>query len=108
MGTIGLGNGSLRMDDVYLEGSTPDGPAVVGNLSVIVDSEGITFLGPDPGERRTVAWERTSPLTFGPPVALASGEPVTSLEFVVDGRPLRLLVPSKKEVDGAQEATPPV
>ncbi len=107
MGTIGLGNGSLRMDDVYLEGATPDGPAVVGHLSVIVDTEGITFLGPDPGERRTVAWERTSPLTIGPPVALESGEPVTCLEFVVDGRPLRLLVPSKKEVDGAQEAATP-
>lgn len=108
MGSIGLGNGSLRMDDVYLEGATPDGPAVVGRLSVIVDNEGITFLGPDPGERRTVEWERTSPLTIGPPVALASGEPVTSLEFVVDGRPLRLLVPSKKELDGAPEAATPV
>ncbi len=107
MGSIGLGNGSLRMDDVYLEGATPDGPAVVGHLSVIVDTEGITFLGPEPGERRTVEWERTSPLTFGPPVALASGEPVTSLEFMVDGRPLRLLVPSKKEVDGPREAATP-
>ena len=30
MGSLGLGNGSLRLDDVYLEGATPDGPAVVG------------------------------------------------------------------------------
>ena len=70
MGSLGLGNGSLRMDDVYLEGATPDGPAVVGHLSVIVDTEGITFLGPEPGERRTVGWERTSPLEFGAPAAL--------------------------------------
>jgi hypothetical protein len=85
------------MDDVYLEGDTPEGQAVVGHLSVIVDTEGITFLGPEPGERRTVGWERTSPLEFGPPAALPGGEQVTSLEFAVDGRPLRLLVPSKKD-----------
>ncbi len=97
MGALGLGNGSLRMDDVYLEGPTPDGPAVVGHLSVVVDTAGITFLGPEPGERRTVGWERTSPLEFGPPAALPAGEQATSLEFVVDGRPLRLLVPSQKD-----------
>ena len=100
MGSLGLGNGSLRMDDVYLEGATPDGPAVVGHLSVIVDTAGITFLGPEPGERRTVGWERTSPLEFGAPAALPDGEQATSLEFVVDGRPLRLLVPSQKGPHG--------
>ena len=103
MGSLGLGNGSLRMDDVYLEGSTPDGPAVVGHLSVIVDTDGITFLGPEPGERRTVGWERTSPLEFGTPAALPDGEAVTSLQFVVDGRPLRILVPSKRDPDGPDE-----
>jgi len=85
------------MDDVYLEGATPEGPAMVGHLSVIVDTEGITFLGPEPGERRTVGWDRTSPLEFGPPASLPGGQAVTSLEFVVDGRPLRLLVPSKRD-----------
>jgi hypothetical protein len=95
MGSLGLGNGSLRMDDVFLEGATPDGPAVVGHLSVIVDNDGITFLGPEPGERRTVGWDRMSPLEFGPPAALPDGMPVTSLEFELDGRPLRLLVPPK-------------
>jgi hypothetical protein len=103
MGSLGLGNGSLRMDDVYLEGATPDGPAVVGHLSVIVDTDGITFLGPEAGERRTVGWERTSPLEFGAPAALPDGEQATSLEFVVDGRPLRLLVPSKKGPHRADE-----
>ena len=78
MGSLGLGDGSLRMDDVYLEGATPEGPAMVGHLSVIVDTEGITFLGPEPGERRTVGWDRTSPLEFGPPAALPGGEAVTS------------------------------
>jgi hypothetical protein len=101
MGSLGLGNGSLRMDDVYLEGSTPDGPAVVGNLSVIVDTDGITFLGPEPGERRTVGWERTSPLEFGAPASLPDGEAVTSLQFVVDGRPLRILVPTKRDPGSA-------
>ncbi len=104
MGSLGLGNGSLRMDDVYLEGSTPDGPAVVGHLSVVVDTAGITFLGPEPGERRTVGWERTSPLEFGPPAAMPSGEQATALEFVVDGRPLRLLVPTHKDLDDAANA----
>ena len=110
MGSLGLGNGSLRMDDVYLEGATPEGPAVVGHLSVIVDTEGITFLGPEPGERRTVGWERTTPLEFGAPAALPDGEQGTCLEFVVDGRPLRLLVPSKKGLHHAEEdvaAAPP-
>ena len=46
MGSLGLGNGSLRMDDVYLEGATPEGPAVVGHLSVIVDTGGSPFSGP--------------------------------------------------------------
>ncbi len=108
MGSLGLGNGSLRMDDVYLEGATPDGPAVVGHLSVIVDTDGITFLGPEPGERRTVGWERTSPLEFGAPAALPDGEQATSLEFVVDGRPLRLLVPSQKGSHGAGGEVAPV
>ncbi len=110
MGSLGLGNGSLRMDDVYLEGATPEGPAVVGHLSVIVDSDGITFLGPEPGERRTVGWERSSPLEFGAPAALPDGEQGTCLEFVVDGRPLRLLVPSKKgahDAPGASGEAPP-
>ncbi len=103
MGSLGLGNGSLRLDDVYLEGATPDGLAVVGHLSVIVDTGGITVLGPEPGERRTVGWERMSPLEFGPPTVLPGGQPVTSLEFVVDGRPLRLLVPAKGELVSPQE-----
>jgi len=90
------------MDDVYLEGATPEGPAVVGHLSVIVDTEGITFLGPEPGERRTVGWERSSPLEFGAPAALPDGEQGTCLEFAVDGRPLRLLVPSKKGAHGGE------
>ncbi len=97
------------MDDVYLEGATPDGPAVVGHLSVIVDTAGITFLGPDPGERRTVGWDRTSPLEFGQPAAMPDGEQVTALEFVVDGRPLRLLVPSQRTApgdDGVTEVVP--
>ncbi|MDR3650427.1 MAG: hypothetical protein P4L20_15140, partial [Acidimicrobiales bacterium] len=104
MGSLGLGNGSLRMDDVYLEGATPEGPAMVGHLSVIVDTEGITFLGPEPGERRTVGWDRTSPLEFGPPASLPGGQAVTSLEFVVDGRPLRLLVPSKRDLGDGEGA----
>ncbi len=110
MGSLGLGDGSLRMDDVYLEGATPEGPAVVGHLSVIVDTEGITFLGPEPGERRTVGWDRTSPLEFGPPAALPGGQAVTSLEFAVDGRQLRLLVPSKRDPAGveAEAEVPPV
>jgi hypothetical protein len=100
MGSLGLGNGSLRMDDVFLEGATPDGPAVVGHLSVIVDTEGITFLGPEPGERRTVGWDRMSPLEFGAPAAMPDGLAVTSLEFQLDGRPLRLLVPSQTGSSG--------
>jgi hypothetical protein len=97
------------MDDVFLEGATPDGPAVVGHLSVIVDTEGITFLGPEPGERRTVGWDRMSPLEFGAPAAMPDGLAVTSLEFQLDGRPLRLLVPSQTGSSGgvAVEAPAP-
>ena len=94
MGALGVGSGGLRVDDVYLEGDTPDGPAVVGNLSVIVDAAGMTVLGPSPGTRHTVGWDRLSSLALGPPATLDDGEPATSLEFVIDGRPLRLLVPS--------------
>jgi hypothetical protein len=107
MGSLGLGNGSLRMEDVYLQGDTPDGPAMVAHLSVIVDTDGITFLGPEPGERRTVGWDRMSPLEFGAPGALPGGGSATSLEFELDGRPLRLLVPSKGDAPHAGEAEAP-
>jgi hypothetical protein len=94
LGALGLGNGILRMDDVYLEGATPDGPAVVGLLSVIVDAAGLTVLGPSPASRRTVGWDRLAQMELGPPATLPDGLRGSSLQFLVDGRPLRVLVPS--------------
>jgi len=84
----------LHIDDVYLEGDTPDGTAVVGHLSVVVDAGGITVVGPGPDARRTVSWERMSSIELGPPATLPDGQSVSSLQFSLDGRPLRLLVPT--------------
>lgn len=90
-GTSGSG---LHIDDVYLEGETPEGTAVVGHLSVVVDAGGITVVGPGPDARRTVSWERMSSIELGPPATLPDGQSVSSLQFSLDGRPLRLLVPT--------------
>jgi len=90
----GASGSGLHIDDVYLEGDTPEGTAVVGHLSVVVDAGGITVVGPGPDARRTVSWERMSSIELGPPATLPDGQSVSSLQFSLDGRPLRLLVPT--------------
>ena len=115
LGALGVGKGRLHMEDVYLEGATPDGPALVGHLSVTVDEEGLTVVGPSPGSVRTVGWDRLSSLEFGPATTLPGGVPGTSMHLVLDGRPLRLLVPSARaggvkmaELAPEPQPTPPV
>ena len=90
----GPGDDPLRLDDVYLQGATPEGQAVVGNLSMILDESGLTVLGPNPGTRRVVSWDRMSGLEIGPPATMPTGELVATLQFLLDGRPLRFLVPA--------------
>ena len=82
----------IVLDGAYLEGVTPDGPAVVGELSVVVDEDGITVFGPTPDARRALDWERVSPVTLGAPGTLPDGTVATTLEFSLEGRQLRLLV----------------
>jgi len=94
MTALGVGEGGLRLHDVYLEGAVDEATAVVGQLSVIVDSAGITVLGPTPGAVRVVGWERLSSVELGGSATLPGGKAGSSLELVVDGRPLRLLVPT--------------
>ena len=94
MEPFGGGMGGLRLDDVALEGETPDGKAVVDHLSVIVDAAGITVLGPAPGASRTLGWDRMSSVELGPTSALPGEQAVNSLQFVLDGRPLRFLLPA--------------
>ena len=84
--TVPVGpHGGLHLDDVYLEGMTPDGPVVIGNLSVTVDGAGLTVVGPEPGMRRTVGWDHLSTVEFGPPATDPAGRFSTTLEIVVDG-----------------------
>ena len=108
----GEAGGGLRIDDVYLEGPTPDGHAIVGHLSVVMNAGGITVLGPAPGATRNVPWGRMTSFTQGPTATLPDGGPATTFEFVVDGRPLRLLfaapvTPGTHEAPDSSDAVVP-
>ncbi len=88
-----LGNGQLRLDEVYLSGSTGQGPAVVGGIALLADGHGLTVLGPQPSSIRTMPWGRASTIACHRQAQLPDGRPAVVLEIDIDGHALRFFVP---------------
>ncbi len=88
-----LSNGQLRLDEVYLSGSTGQGPAVVGGIALLADGHGLTVLGPQPSSIRTMPWGRASTFACHRQAQLPDGRPAVILEVDIDGHSLRFLVP---------------
>jgi hypothetical protein len=88
-----LGNGQLRLDEVYLSGSTGQGPAIVGGIALLADGHGLTVLGPQPSSIRTMPWGRASTFACHRQTQLPDGRPAVILEVDIDGQSLRFLVP---------------
>ncbi len=88
-----LGGGQVRLDEVYLSGSTDQGPAVVGGLALLADDHGLTVVGPQPSSVRTMPWGRASTIACRQPAQLPDGRAAVVLEVNIDGNALRFFVP---------------
>jgi hypothetical protein len=88
-----MGNGQLRLDEVYLTGSTGQGPAVVGGLALVADEKGLSVLGPQPTSVRTMPWGRVSTMAARQTAQLPDGRGAVTLEMEIGGQALRFLVP---------------
>jgi hypothetical protein len=88
-----LGDGQVRLDEVYLAGTTGQGPAVVGGLALLADAQGLTVLGPQPSSVRTMPWGRASTIACRQPAQLPDGRQAVTLEVNIDGNALRFFVP---------------
>ena len=88
-----LGGGQVRLEEVYLSGSTGQGPAVVGGLALLADDQGLTVLGPQPSSVRTMPWGRASTIACRQPAQLPDGRAAVMLEVDIDGNALRFFVP---------------
>ena len=88
-----LGGGQVRLDEVYLSGSTGQGPAVVGGLALLADDHGLTVLGPQPSSARTMPWGRASTIACRQTAQLPDGRAAVMLEVDIDGNALRFFVP---------------
>src|SRR5580700_2747676 len=84
----------LRLDGVVVSGATPDGPAAVGGLSLVMDARGMTVIVPGGGEPRTAPWTSVSVPRFHSSATLPDGTPATVLAVDAGGRPLEFLVPT--------------
>src|SRR5580698_11191732 len=84
----------LRLDGVVVSGSTPDGPAAVTGLSLVLDARGMTVIVPGGGEPRTAPWTSVSVPRFRSSATLPDGTPATALAVDAGGRPLEFLVPT--------------
>ncbi len=89
-----VGTAEVRFDEVYLAGSTGQGPALVGGLALFANEQGITVLGPEPSSVRTMSWKRASTVAFRTETLLPDGRGAVTLEIEIDGSPLRFFVPS--------------
>jgi hypothetical protein len=79
----------LRFDGVDLVGATALGPSTVEGLSLSVDADGITLLGPLPGAVRLIPWSGVSAAALGPPVTSGGGRVATPLDISSSGRTVR-------------------
>src|SRR5271154_6380189 len=84
----------LRLDGVVVPGTTPDGPAAVGGVSLVLDARGVTVIVPGGGHPRTAPWTSVSVPRFRSSATLPDGTPATALAFDAGGRPLEFLVPA--------------
>src|SRR5580700_11289502 len=84
----------LRLDGVVVSGTTPEGPAAVGGLSLVLDARGMTVIVPGGDEPRTAPWTSVSVPRFRPAATLPDGTPATALAVDAGGRPLEFLVPT--------------
>src|SRR5580658_2049220 len=84
----------LRLDGVVVSGDTPDGPAAVEGLSLLMDARGMTVIVPGGGEARTAPWSKVSVPRFRTSATLPDGTPATVLAVHAGGRPLEFLVPT--------------
>jgi hypothetical protein len=89
-----VGRAEVRFDEVYLSGSTGQGPALVGGLALFANAQGITVLGPEPSSVRTMSWKRATTVAFRNETLLPDGRGAVTLEIEIDGSPLRFFVPS--------------
>lgn len=85
----------LRLDGVVVSGTTPDGPAAVGGLSLVMDARGMTVIVPGGAQPRTAPWTSVSVPRFRSSATLPDGTPATALAVDAGGRPLEFLVPAE-------------
>jgi hypothetical protein len=90
---VTMGNGQLRLDEVYLSGSTGQGPAVVGGLALVADEQGLNILGPQPSSVRTMPWSRVSSMATRETANLPDGRAAVILDVEIQGQALRFIVP---------------
>jgi hypothetical protein len=88
-----LGDGQVRLGEVYLSGATGQGPAVVGGLALLADQHGLTVLGPEASSVRTMPWGRASTIACHRAAQLPDGRPAVMLEVDIGGNTLRFFVP---------------
>jgi hypothetical protein len=85
--------GKLRLDDVYLAGSTGQGPAVVGGLALVADERGLCVVGPQPTSIRIMPWGRVTTMSASHAANLPDGRDAVTLDVEIGGQALRFLVP---------------
>ena len=91
--TLGRGKMLVRVDEVFLAGTTQNGPALVGGISLVADDQGLTVVGPKPSSVRTMPWGRASTIACRQPTQLPDGRQAVLLELSIDALVLRFFVP---------------
>jgi hypothetical protein len=85
----------LALADVYLLTAESDGQLAIGNLTLVLDDEGLTVLAPDGSSAAGLTWPeltslRTTGRTTGP-----GGERAVVLEAASEMRTHRFVVPTR-------------
>jgi hypothetical protein len=82
----------FHFEGVALVGRTESGPSIVDGLSLALDADGITIMGPGPETRRTVLWSVVSAASCGTPGATPSGRTATPLDLTSSHRTVRFFL----------------